>query len=123
MTVVERYRRMNVQERLRQAIDQQQSRLRASVPPDQQAAIIALIRTLDRLPRSSDVEPPPDLITGRRLVNLGGNTALQLGFESTGGEATAVLASSGEGLDGWAECFLEECNGLAEAELVLAHCE
>ena len=114
---------MNVQERLRQALDQQQSRLRTSVPPDRQAAILALIRTLDRLPRSSDNEPLPDVITGRRLANLGGNKALQLVFESPGGEATAVLASSGEGLDGWAERFLEECHELAEAELVLAHCE
>jgi hypothetical protein len=119
---MERYRHMNVQERLRQAIDQQQSCLGASVPPDRQAAILALIRILDRLPRSSESELPPDLVTGRRLANLGGNRALQLCVESTGDEATAVPASFGEGPDGWAERFLEECHGLAEAELVLAHC-
>jgi hypothetical protein len=114
---------MDVQERLRQAIDRQQSHLRAEVPADRQAAILALIRTLDRLPRSSDNEPLPDLITGRRLANPGGNKALQLVFESTGDEAAAVPASFGEGLDGWAERFLEECHELAKAELVLAHCE
>jgi hypothetical protein len=119
---MERYRHMNVQERLHQAIDQQQSRLGASVPPDRQAAILALIRILDRLPRSSESELPPDLVTGRRLPNLGGNKALQLCVESTCDETTAVSASFGEGLDGWAERFLEECRGLAEAELVLAHC-
>jgi len=123
MTVVERYRRMNVQERLRLVIDQQQSRLRASVPPDRRAAILALMRTLDRLPHSWDIEPLPDLVTGRRFANLGGNKALQLVFESTDEDATTAPASSSDGLDGWAERFLEECRRLAEAGLVMAHCE
>ena len=93
------------------------------VPPDRQAAILALIRTQDRLPHSPEIEPLPDLVTGRRLANLGGNKALQLCLESTGDDAPAAPASSGDGLDGWAERFLEECGRLAEAELVLAHCE
>jgi hypothetical protein len=113
----------NAQERLHQAIDERQSRLRAEVPSDRQAAILALIRTLDQLPDSSSIEPLPDLVTGRRLANLGGNKALQLCVESTGDDATAAPASSGDGLDGWAERFLEECGRLAETELVLAHCE
>jgi hypothetical protein len=114
---------MNVQERLRQAIDQQQSRLRASFPPDRESAILSLIRTQDRLPNSSGIDPVPDLVTGRRLPNLGGNKALQLCLESTGDYATTAPASSGNGLDGWRERFLEECGRLAEAEIVLAHCE
>jgi hypothetical protein len=121
--VVERYRRMNVQERLRLAIDQLQSRLRASVPPDRGADILVLIRALDRLPHSSDSEPLPDLVTGRRLANLGANKALQLVLEATDEDATTAPASSDDGLDGWAEHFLEECRGLAEAGLVTAHCE
>jgi hypothetical protein len=121
--VVERYRRMNVQERLRLAIDEQQSRLRASVPPDRGADILVLIRALDRLPHSSDSEPLPDLVTGRRLANLGGNKALQLVLEATNEDATTAPASSDDGLDRWAEHFLEECRGLAEAGLVTAHCE
>jgi hypothetical protein len=121
--VVERYRRMNVQERLRLAIDQLQSRLRASVPPDRGADILVLIRALDRLLHSSDSEPLPDLVTGRRLDNLGGNKALQLVLEATDEDATTAPASSDDGLDGWAEHFLEECRGLAEAGLVTAHCE
>src|SRR5215211_2729 len=99
---------MNVQKRLRQAIDQHQSLLRASVPSDRQAAILALIRVQDRLSDSSDIEPPPDLVTGRRLANLGGNKALQLCFESTHDDAVPAAASSGDALDGWAERFLEE---------------
>jgi hypothetical protein len=113
---------MNIQERLRQAIDQQQSRLRARVPADRQAAILALIRTQDRLPDPSHIERLPDLVAGIRLANLGGNKALQLGIESAD-DASPAPASSGVGLDGWAERFLEECSRLAEAELVLAHCE
>ncbi|MDP9367721.1 MAG: hypothetical protein M3Q03_05520 [Chloroflexota bacterium] len=114
---------MNAQERLRQVIEEQQRRLRAGVPPDRQAAILALLRTRDRLPHSPDIKPLPDLVTGRRLANLGGNKALQLCFEATGDDATAASASSGDGWDGWGEGFLQECGRLAEAELVLAHCE
>ena len=104
-------------------IDQRQSRLRAGVPPDRQAAILALLRTRDRLPNPPDIEPPPDLVTGRRLADPGGNAALRLCFESAGDDANAAPASSDDGLDGWAERFLRECGQLAEAELVLAHCE
>ena len=114
---------MNVHERLRHAIDQQQSRLREGVPLDRQAAILALLRTRDRLPRSPGSEPLPDLVTGRRIADLGGNKALQLCFESTDDAAAAAPASSGDALDDWSERFLQECGRLAEAELVLAHCE
>lgn len=112
---------MNTQERLRQAIDQQQSRLRAGVPPDRQAVIVALLRIQDELPSTHGVEPLPDLITGRRLADLGGNKALQLCFEAS--DDAAAPALSGDGLEAWAERFLQECGRLAEAELVLAHCE
>jgi len=114
---------MNVHERLRQFIDQQHSRLRAGVPPDRQAAILALLRFQDRRRHALEIEPLPDLITGRRLANLGGNKALQLCFESTGDDSKAAPASSGDGSNGWGERFLQECGRMAEAELVLAHCE
>ena len=116
-------RRMSVQERLRQSIDEQQSRLRASVPPDRQAAILALLRGQDRLPDLPGLESLPDLVTGRRRADLGGNKALQLCIEATGDDATAAPASADAEWDGWAERFLRECGRLAEAELVLAHCE
>jgi hypothetical protein len=114
---------MNVQEFLRQAIVQEQRRLRAEVPRDRQAAIIALIRAQDRLPSAPGIEPLPDLVTGRRLANLGGNMALQLCLEATRDDATAAPVSSGRDFDGWAERVVEECGRLAEAELVLAHRE
>jgi hypothetical protein len=113
---------VQVQERLREAIDEQQHRLRASVPPDRQAVILALLRTQDRCPSAFGIEPRPDLVTGRRFANLGGNKALQLCFEATD-DATAAPASAGDGMDGWAGGFLEECGRLTEAELVLAHAE
>lgn len=111
---------MSVPERLRQTIDEQQRRLRASVPAGREAAILALIRTIDRRPATPAIEPLPDLITGRQIANLGANKALQLCLESAGDAATA---SSGEGLDGWAERFLDECGRIAEAGLVLSYCE
>lgn len=114
---------MSVQERLRQRIDQQQLHLRAGVPPDRQAAILALVRVQDRLPHESFGEPRPDLVTSRSLANLGGNYALQLCFEATSNESSASSGSAGEELDGWSERLLEECSRLAEADLVLAHCE
>jgi hypothetical protein len=95
-------KRQNAQERLRRAIDERQSRLRVEVPSARQAAILALISTLDQLPDSSSIEPLPDLVTGRRLANLGGNKALQLCVESTGDDVAAAPALSGDGLDGGA---------------------
>src|SRR5688500_17549618 len=102
---------MNPQERLRLAIGQQPSRLRAGVPPDRQAAILALLRSRSRLRHSPGIEqhPLPDLVTGRRLADLGGNKALRLCLESTDEDATAAPASSGDGLDGWGERFIREC--------------
>ncbi|MDQ3044343.1 MAG: hypothetical protein M3R06_04210, partial [Chloroflexota bacterium] len=114
---------MNVHERLRASIDQRQDRLRAEVPSDRQAAILALLSAQDQLSHSPAIEPLPNLITGCHFANLGGSKALQLCFESTGNDAQAASASSGEGLDGWGEWFLQECGQLAEAELILAHRE
>ena len=114
---------MNAQERLRQAIDRRQIHLRADVPANRQAAILALLRIRDRQPHASEIVPPLDMVTGRQLPDLGGNMALRLCFESTGVGATATAASSIEGLDGWGERFLRESGRLAEAELVLAHGE
>ena len=124
MTVpVEQQPRMNAQERLRQAIDRQQRRLRAGVPPDRQAAILALLGRVDRLPHPSASELLPDLVTGRRLADLGGNKALQCCLEATGEDATARPPSPAGKFDDWAEGLLRECSWLAEAELVLAHTE
>jgi hypothetical protein len=114
---------MNAKEYLGQLIDQQQRLLREGVPPDRQAVILALIRTRDRLPHTTGMKSLPDLVTGRLLANLGGNKALQYCLEFTGGDAKGVLASSGNGLECWGERFLRACDQLAEAELVLAHCE
>ena len=108
---------------LHRAITQQHTNLRASVPPDRQAALVALLRALNRSPSSSETDPPPDLVTGRHLANLGGNQALQLCLEAMGDDPEAAPASPDGGLDGWGERLLLECGQVAEAELVLAHAE
>ena len=114
---------MTAWERLRQATDEQRRRLRAAVPPDREAAILALLRARDRLPRAPGNERSPDLVTGRRFADLGGSTALRLCLESGADAAEASPSPPGAGLDGWGERFHAECGRLAEAELVLAHCE
>jgi hypothetical protein len=111
---------VNAHERLRQAIEREPSRLRASVPSDREGAILAVLRARDRLPIVPALEAPPDLVTGRQIADLGGNRALQLCLESDG---APLPASSGADLDGWSERFLQACSQLAEAETVLAHCE
>jgi hypothetical protein len=113
-----------VHERLRQAVDRQQRLLIADVPSERPAAILALLRTRDRLSRSPDLQSLPDLVTGRRFDDLGANKALQLCFGYVSSSAvTSATASPIDGLDHWSKRFLQECGQLAAAELVLAHCE
>ncbi|HUG16327.1 MAG TPA: hypothetical protein VMM78_15090 [Thermomicrobiales bacterium] len=110
---------MNAQERLRQAIDQQRDRLRAGVPRDREGAILAVLRARELLPLPGASRQQPDPVSGHRLADPGGNLALRLCVESTGGDT----GQRGSALDGWAERFMMECGSLAEAELALAHCE
>ena len=111
---------MNPQERLRQSIDEQQNRLRANAAGDRAATIPALVRAVDRNAQSFGSERVPDLITGRRLTNLGGNKALQLGLEAAENDITP---SSPDVPDDWADRFLQASRLMAEAEVVLGHTE
>jgi hypothetical protein len=113
------------QPQLRQAIDEAQDRLRASVPSDHLMAILALVDVLDDLPTHPAVDSPPDLVTGRRRhpADLGRNKALHLCLESTRADTAATPPRSEAELGRWAEGFLAGCGQLAEAEIVLAHCE
>jgi hypothetical protein len=108
---------MSAQNHLREAIDRQELRLREGVPLDREAAIQALLRAIDQIPSSRETDPNPDLISGLRLANLGGNRALQLCLEENSGRRDV-----GD-IDAWAVGFLADCHYLAEAELVLTHCE
>ena len=107
---------MNAQERLRQAIDDEQARLRATVPVDREAAILAMVAAIDRHAHETDPEPITDLISGRRLVNLGGNMALKLCLEASDHDITMKVGN-------WAGLFLNDCEHLSEVELVLRHVE
>ena len=106
---------MSAQEALRQAIDAERRRLRASVPAGREAATVAVLAAQDRLAEPG-CQPAPDLVTGRRLPNIGGGLALRLCLD-------ADEASSGEVPAWWAEGFLEACGRAATAEVALAHCE
>ncbi|MGH2549027.1 MAG: hypothetical protein ACRDHN_06535, partial [Thermomicrobiales bacterium] len=108
---------MNAHDHLREAIDRQHLALRERLPLDRESSILALLRVIDRVPISRGSEPAPDLINGHRLANLGGNKALQLCFEERSGRQAI-----GD-IEAWAVRFLEDCHHLAEAELVLTHCE
>ncbi|MGN6032628.1 MAG: hypothetical protein ACTHQE_13310, partial [Thermomicrobiales bacterium] len=62
------------------AIETQETILRASIPDDRDAALVALVRAQDRLLDGLDTtQPPPfDPIHGSRLANPGGSLALSL---------------------------------------------
>jgi hypothetical protein len=114
---------MNAQERLRLLVDQKWADLRASVPRSRDKAILSLVSALDQLPRSPEIEPEPDLITGRHFADLGGNKALQLCLESTFTNAMTSPTTDSDRLNDWAAKFLQDCAELAEIEMVFAHCE
>lgn len=117
---------MNAQERLRQACGDYERRLRAEVPRARRAAVIAVLGARDRLIRSSSGEPTPDLVTGRRVADLGGNKALRLCLEAADDDLPASEHPSereSREFAAWGERFLQACGRLAEAEQVLAHCE
>lgn len=114
---------MNVQDRLRQAITDEQYDLIASVPRDRQAAIVSLVRARDRAGQRPRVAPVPDLVTGFPLTILGASKALHLCFLAFDDESDAAPISSNLDLETWAAHLLNACRHLAEAEFVLAHCE
>ena len=110
-------------ELLRQTIDDQQHDLLAAVPAGGLMAILAVLRRQDGLQRALDLAPVPDLITGRRLDHLGANKALQICLASSGGGMVPVPDWRIDEVRSWAQGFLRACDQLAEAELVLTHCE
>lgn len=107
---------------LHRRIDEEQARLRANVPSNHVAAVLAILRVIARLPTTPGSDSIPDLVTGRRrpLAALGGNKALQLCLEAQSSETTVLPDAD---VDAWGARFLDACGQLAEAELVLAHCE
>lgn len=92
---------MTTSERLRQAITDAEAAL---TPPP----LAALIRAIDDRPRAM---PTPDLISGRSLPVPGANLAL------------AIALTTGRHIETDAGRFLNRCNELALAELLLNHQE
>ena len=110
---------MDARDRLGELIDLHRNRLRDAVPPDREGAILALLRARDRLTGTPGSRSIPDLITGHRLPDPAGNEALRLCIEATGVEGTP--AASPDELDAWANQFLQECEHIVNADMVLAH--
>ena len=121
---------MNLQQRqpqshldlLRRRIDEVQELLRATVPSNHVTAVLAILRVLAKLPTTPDSDAIPDPVTGRRrpLAVLGANKALQLCLETENSGSTVLPDAEA---DAWGAGFLDACGWLAEAEVVLAHCE
>lgn len=111
-------RGMDARNGLRAAIDREHTRLQGDVPGDRAAALLAVLRVRDRhVEHSRDHIPDP--ITGFHIPDLGGNKAFRLCFQA---ERDFSPRSSSD-LGAWAARFLAACGRLAEAELVLGHCE
>lgn len=110
---------MNASDQLRQAIDDEERRLRAGIPPERQAALLALLRLLDSPPGDQAVKEA-SLATGRRLLDLGGKRALCLCVEPKIDVRLGVGAQGELTLDEWARSFLRGCALVVEARTVLA---
>ena len=106
---------MNPEQRLREEIDRERARLRSGIPSDRLAAIAVVLAAREQLPPSFD----HDLVSGRHFPDLGANLALQFCLETT----ADTQVSADHDLDRWSLLFLQSCRRVAEAELVLAHCE
>ncbi|MGC4189723.1 MAG: hypothetical protein QM589_00630 [Thermomicrobiales bacterium] len=112
------------------AIATREAALRATIPSDREAALVALVHAQDRLLSGLDLtqEPPNDLIHGSRLANSGGSLAFGLVLdaapEARSGSAHLTnhhRAQPDIQTDHWAEGFLVACGSLIDARHVLAH--
>ena len=100
----------------------EERRIRAQAPADRGAAVVAVVGAIDRLPGVGDEAPPTDVVSGRRLANPGGGTALRLLFESDHGQTGSGSMSPAE-VDVWGDEVLAACGRLADAKMVLRHVE
>lgn len=108
---------MDAREQLQRIIDEQQGRLAAGIPPGREAALLALVRTIDALPLDREVSGEPDGVAGCRAPGLGVPTALQLALEHGGSDA------DGGDHGAWAGQFLDACRNLEAARLILRFAE
>ncbi|HWK80291.1 MAG TPA: hypothetical protein VNP95_05970 [Thermomicrobiales bacterium] len=136
---------------LTSAIEMQETVLRASIPDDREAALVALVRAQDRLLNGLDLiqTPPFDPIHGSALINPGGSLAFSLVLQpdpppvmqpsqgspravaavleaatraaSTESAAALQMNHPIDDRDRWASTFLAACADLAGARQVRAH--
>lgn len=105
---------------LRNAIDDQQGRLAASLPADRRGLVVALLAEQDA-PALAPLAPGPlDVVTGAPMPDLGISVALALCLaDGPVPDAGAPSAADREA----ARALLAACRDLAAAEMVLAHAE
>lgn len=103
---------------LQSAIGQRAAHLVSSVPKDHDAATMALIDAIDRLPETILGSTHTDPFAGIPTPALGASRALHLVL-------TAPDKNTHHPRDPhpWASVFLDQCRQLARAELTLAHLE
>jgi hypothetical protein len=109
---------MGMLEQLGHLIDAEQDRLRRSIPHNREAALLAIMRARDALPLRPVDTGAPDLMTGWRLTDPGGNVALRLVLEDQ-----QPTGPPSDIPPGWPSQFLTQCAHLAEATILLGHLE
>lgn len=116
---------VNEPERLRDEIHREERRLRGTIPANERAALLAILREQDRRQsvQGSSGEEQPDLIAGSHFPNLGGKKAVQICLAGGDSGPGPVDDPGGDELARWAESYLHACGDLAAAEMVLGHGE
>ena len=105
---------------LRDAIDDQRERLRATLPADRRGLVVALLAEQDALAAAPPAPGPLDVVTGGPMPDLGVAAALALGLaDAPVPNVDAPFAADRDA----ARTLLASCRDLAAAEMVLAHAE
>ena len=105
---------------LRDAIDDQRERLRATLPADRRGLVVALLAEQDALAVAPPAPGPLDVVTGGPMPDLGVAAALALGLaDAPVPNVDAPFAADRDA----ARTLLASCRDLAAAEMVLAHAE
>jgi len=115
---------LSKQEQLCQLIDEQQEHIRQTFPTHRGSAVVALTRARDWHYLQDTLNTATQTATAHNsyLYSSGWHKALQLCFGNAAEPPYVSSLVPDSTLDAWADQVLLECDRLAEAEQVLAHC-